>query len=716
VSDAAGKSRFPRRFSWIFTILFLILYWPNLFLFNYSGVFQRSEDALHDKLFSWDAGRLTPGDPRIILVALDEETGKKFGFPLSRAVQAQVLDSLKKYGAKVAVFDVLFLDTREHDEELAEASRRFGRTVHLYNVETRWSSYGKVQLAQRAAYLPVAPIVKAAWGLGYPNVDRVLDDDGHVRATILFDDGVQDPTRDDGPAVSVDAVSYSAMTGMPLPDVRKRWGTPTWRRLGLNFRRPKSWLRHPIRDLRGQTDAKGEAVKIAPEDVAEVDSPFRRVSALDLLEGTLTPEQKTALKGALVIIGSTSLGYYDHYPTPFTPNAPGAEFHCNVVDNLLHDDFIRDIPRAYFLPAIIALIWLPMLLQAVSPMAGAIVASSVMLGWWILGYWGFRHQYYFELIAPTVALVGAFVGQTVHRVRVEGAEKKAIKSLFGQFVAPEVVEDLANNPEKARLGGEKRDMTILFLDIAHFTTISEKMSPDDLINFLNKYLSALSQVLLDQKAVVGNYIGDCIMAFWNAPVLPSGNHRELACLAAIDAQAMMAKLNETLDPNLPMVPAIRIGLTSGFVTVGMTGSQKKLQYTTLGDEVNLSSRLEGANKFFGSSIMVSEATFEGAKDVVEGRELGRVRVVGKETPVRVFELLGKKGKLTSEWQKALEAYNRGLALFAKRQYDDAALAFEEVVKLFPKDGPGNLYMNAARDYAAIPPEDNWDGVFNLTAK
>ena len=242
------------------------------------------------------------------------------------------------------------------------------------------------------------------------------------------------------------------------------------------------------------------------------------------------------------------------------------------------------------------------------------------------------------------------------------------------------------------------------------------MSPDDLINFLNKYLSALSQVLLDQKAVVGNYIGDCIMAFWNAPVLPSGNHRELACLAAIDAQAMMAKLNETLDPNLPMVPAIRIGLNSGFVTVGMTGSQKKLQYTTLGDEVNLSSRLEGANKFFGSSIMVSEATFEGAKDVVEGRELGRVRVVGKETPVRVFELLGKKGKLTSEWQKALEAYNRGLALFAKRQYDDAALAFEEVVKLFPKDGPGNLYMNAARDYAAIPPEDNWDGVFNLTAK
>ena len=714
--SAALKSRFPRRFSWVFTILFLLVYWPNLFFLSNNGLFQKTEDAWHDKMFSWDYARLQPGDRRVMLLALDEDTGTKYGYPLPRNVLVKALDRLKAAGVKVVVFDMLFLDPSPYDQELGAATRRFGKAVHLYNVETRYSTYGKVQLAQRGAFLPVGPVAKAAWGLGYPNVDRVLDDDGHVRSTILFDDGVQDPTREDGPAVSVDAVAFSAMTDTPMTEIRKRWGTPLYRRLSLNFRRPVSWLRHPIRDRRGQKNAKGEEVVINTDDVAEVDSPFRRVSALDLLDDKLTQEQRDALKGAVVVVGSTSLGYYDHYPTPFTPNAPGAEFHCNVIDNMLHDDFVRDIPRLYILPLIIGLIWLPMLLQSVSPVAGAGVTLGVLLGWWIAGFWGFRHHYYWEFIAPTVALIGAFVGQTVHRVRVEGAEKKAIKGLFGQFVAPEVVEDLANNPEKARLGGEKRDMTMLFLDIAHFTTISEKMSPDDLINFLNKYLSALSQVMLDQKAVVGNYIGDCIMAFWNAPVLPAADHRALACLAAIDAQAMMAELNKNLDPNLPEVPAIRIGLNSGFVTVGMTGSQKKLQYTTLGDEVNLSSRLEGANKFFGSAIMVSESTYEGAKDAVEARELGRVRVVGKETPVRVFELLGKKGGLSPEWQKALEAYNRGLALFGKRKYDEAAVAFEEVVRLFPKDGPGNLYMNAARDYAAIPPEDSWDGVFNLTAK
>jgi adenylate cyclase len=715
VSSPKEKHTFPRRFSWICTVLFLVAYWPGLVGMDRPGLFRHVESVWHDKLFVLDEGSVKESDPRITLLALDEETGKKYGFPLPRSIHARLLDKLKPLGVKVVVFDVLFEDKREFDAELAAATKRFGRAIHLYNVETKYSSYGGIQLAQRTATLPVAPIAKAAWGLGYPNVDRVLDSDGHVRATILFDDGVQDPLRE-GPAVSMDVVAYSALADVPVEKIRERWGTPIHRKLFLSFRRPKVWLRHPSRDRRGQKDAQGKPVQVSAEDVAEVDSPFRRVSALDVLDGALTEEQRQALKGAVVIIGSTSLGYYDHYPTPFTPNAPGAEFHCNVLDNMLHDDFMRDLPRGYFIPVIVAMIWLPMLLQLLSPVAGAAVTLGVLAGWWILGFWGFRNHLYVEFIAPSVALILAFLVQTVHRVRAEGAEKKAIKGLFGQFVAPEVVEDLANNPDKARLGGEKRDMTMLFLDIAHFTTISEKMSPEDLIHFLNKYLSALSQVMLDQKAVVGNYIGDCIMAFWNAPVLPAQDHRARACLAAIDAQAMMSKLNEKLEKGMPETPAIRIGINSGFVTVGMTGSEKKLQYTTLGDEVNLSSRLEGANKFFGSNIMCSEATYEGAKDAVEGRELGRVRVVGKEAPVRVFELLGRKGQLSPEWRKALEAYNKGLAHFVKRQYEEAVVAFQEVVKIFPKDGPGNLYLNAARDYAAIPPEETWDGVFNLTAK
>jgi adenylate cyclase len=241
------------------------------------------------------------------------------------------------------------------------------------------------------------------------------------------------------------------------------------------------------------------------------------------------------------------------------------------------------------------------------------------------------------------------------------------------------------------------------------------LTPEELIVFLNRYLSALSQVVFEQKGVVDKYIGDCIMAFWNAP-LPLENHRLRACLAAIECQEAMKELNAKLDGGLAAPPAIRIGVNSGAMTVGLTGSERKLQYTVIGDEVNLASRLEGANKFFGSRIMVSEATYNGAKDSVEARELGRVRVVGKDIPIRVFELLSRKGGLSEEWKKALPHYEKGLVDFYKRDYDKAVKDFQKVLEVFPHDGPATLYLGAARDYSAIAPPADWDGVFNLTAK
>ena len=172
--------------------------------------------------------------------------------------------------------------------------------------------------------------------------------------------------------------------------------------------------------------------------------------------------------------------------------------------------------------------------------------------------------------------------------------------MFGQYVPPEVVDILVKNPERLKLGGEKRDMTMFFLDIAHFTTISEKMSPEALIQFLNHYLTALTDDIFHNNGVVDKYIGDCVMAFWNAP-LDEPDHRRKACLAAVACVATIERLNrEYVDPSMPETPKVRIGLNSGEVVVGNTGSARKLAYTVLGDEVNLASRLEGANKFFGS--------------------------------------------------------------------------------------------------------------------
>ena len=317
-------------------------------------------------------------------------------------------------------------------------------------------------------------------------------------------------------------------------------------------------------------------------------------------------------------------------------------------------------------------------------------------------------------VAPGLILIGSFLVLTVHKVLIEGAEKKLIKAKFGQFVSPEIVEELATNPEKAKLGAQKREMTVFFLDIAHFTTISEKMSAEALMAFLNRYLSSFSEVILDRRGTIDKFIGDCVVAFWNAP-LENKDHARDAVLTALRCQIAIAELNKNLDASIPEIPQIRIGINTGFMNVGFTGTERKLAYTVIGDQVNLASRLEGANKFFGSQIIISEPTYQGAKDAVEARYLGRARVVGKETPVPVYEPLAVKGKLTPAWAKALPVWEKGVAAFYDKKYEDALARFTEFLVLMPQDGPGELYRNISRDYAALPPDD-WDQVFNLTAK
>ena len=205
------------------------------------------------------------------------------------------------------------------------------------------------------------------------------------------------------------------------------------------------------------------------------------------------------------------------------------------------------------------------------------------------------------------------------------------------------------------------------------------------------------------------------MAFWNAPIEVQ-DHRRQACLAAIAAQEAMARLNRDLDSSVPEPPMIRIGINSGKMTVGLTGSEKKLQYTVIGDEVNLASRLEGANKFFGSRIIASEATYLSAQSSIEARELGLVQVVGKAAPVKVYEIIGRKEVLSEDWKTALPLYENALQKFHLRLYSEAAELFEQFLKIFPNDGPVAFYLAASRDYAAIPPDPSWDGVIKLTAK
>ncbi|NNN05696.1 MAG: CHASE2 domain-containing protein [Elusimicrobia bacterium] len=682
-----GKNWFPKLFSVVYAVLLLGLYMPQLF--GLSGdSFAGVQGLWSDFLFQSQSESLKPGDPRLILLAVDEETGKKYGFPLPRAAYARALGQMKSLGVDTVIFDVLFFEPRSGDAELAAATRSFGRVVHLFTFPDFF--------AEGSPSLPVPPLLKAGRYFGSPNIEYMRARDGHVRIYQLFRPGVRDPIGGGDEAPSVAAAALAAYQGKTLDEVRARYGD---KQRVFNLRRPVDWARHEAGSDRS-----------APP----IRTPYRRISFRDLMDGALSPGQRQALKGSIVIVGSTALGYYDKFPNAFSDDSPGAELHLNAIDNSLNGDAMSSPYRAWTLLGILAAILLTYGLQKLPASTGAVLAAASFLGWICFTLWMFHRRVILEFVPPAFAFISSYLVLVVRRAWIDGDEKRQIKRLFGQFVAPEIVADLAADPAKVKLGGEKRELTIFFLDIAHFTAISEKMEPEELIQFLNRYLSALSDVVLERRGTIDKYIGDCIMAFWNAP-LENKDHRADAILAALECQRMIGELNKT-SKGLPEIPAARIGINSGPATVGLTGTQKKLQYTVIGDEVNLASRLEGANKFFGSKIMVSEATYAGARDRVAARFLGRARVVGKETPIVVYEPLGEKGRLSAEWTKALPLYEKGLAAFEARRYDDALKTFEEVLKIIPQDGPAALYRSLSRDYAALPPDASWDGVFNLTAK
>lgn len=696
----SGKS-FPKYFSVAFSLIAGAAYLTHLFY--------PVETIWHDRSFLRGIESLKAGDPRLLLVAIDDDTVRKHGFPLPRTVHAQALEKLKKYGVKTVVFDVLFFEKREGDAELAAATKRHGGVVHLFTTEQEESQSGVLTKVR----MPVPALAAAAQVLGTPIITRHIESDGHIRTFSVFNPDVKDPIRKGQQEASLSAVSLSSFLGKSLEELHAAYGGPEAATYVLNYRRPQEWLQH---------EKENEAwLKMTPEQkskqmgVTVIDSSYRTISMMDVLSGSLTDAQLKAMKGSIAMIGSTTVGYYDHYPTPFTSHAPGAEYHLNVMDNIIAGDYLRATEGWVVLLLVFIAAWLPYFFVTFLPSAAAAVVTAVtLISMAFASTYLMAQGTVIYPVAPGITMIASFLVLTVHRVLTEGAEKQMIKAKFGQFVSPEIVEELANNPEKAKLGAQRREMTAFFLDIAHFTTISEKMTAEQLIAFLNSYLSSFSEVILDQRGTIDKFIGDCIVAFWNAP-LENKDHARDAVLSALRCQIAITELNKNLAPGLAEAPAIRIGINTGLMNVGFTGTERKLAYTVLGDEVNLASRLEGANKFFGSQIMISGATYEGAKSAVEARYLGRARVVGKAASVPVYEPLAEKGKLTPAWAKALPVWEKGIKAFYGKKYDESLAIFTEYAKLMPGDGGGELYLNLSRDYAALPPDD-WDQVFNLTAK
>jgi len=334
-------------------------------------------------------------------------------------------------------------------------------------------------------------------------------------------------------------------------------------------------------------------------------------------------------------------------------------------------------------------------------------------------YVSFVRGYWLNFTLPAGTLTANVMLVSLYRALVEEKEKRKVRSAFGQYLSPEVIRRLLVNPQLVE--PRKTEITVMFSDIRGFTTISEKLDAQDLALFLNGYLSDMTKIVFDTQGTLDKYIGDAVMAFWGAP-FEEPQHASNACGAALAMMKTVHAMQKQWEAEGKPKLDIGIGLNSGPASVGNMGSALRYGYTALGDTVNLSSRLEGLNKEYGTHILVNESTYATVKDAgFLFRELDIIRVKGKLQPVTIHELVGKLSELEQdpkyeELQQRLHDFAAARELYRKRQWEQAQHAFQEILDRTPDDGPSRMYWKRCQEYLFDEPPVGWDGVFTMTHK
>lgn len=443
---------------------------------------------------------------------------------------------------------------------------------------------------------------------------------------------------------------------------------------------------------------------------------FKYISATDVISGNVPKED---LKGKIVLIGATATATHDLHTTSYGPLNPGVEIHATVIENIINRDYLQR-------PA-----WIPMLDISITIGVGLLLgliglyfkafATALLLLVGIGGYMATdyllfsRYGLSVNSVYPVFIQIFVYFSITLYRFMFEEKEKRFIKEAFSQYLAPAVVDRLVDNPQLLKLGGERKVLTAFFSDVAGFSSIAEQLEAEELVDLLNMYLTDMTEIIIKYEGTVDKYEGDAIIAFFGAP-LSFEDHAARTCLAAIDMQKRLAELREKWKRDGKHQLFMRIGMNTGQVVVGNMGSINRMDYTMMGDSVNLAARLEGVNKQYQTSTMISQFTYEMAKNDIEARELDSIRVVGKKEPIKIYELLGRKGEMDDFVRLILPHFQKGLEHYKNRQWEEGILCFEKALNLYEDDGPSLTYFERCITFQNHPPPPDWDGVFAMRTK
>jgi class 3 adenylate cyclase/CHASE2 domain-containing sensor protein len=445
---------------------------------------------------------------------------------------------------------------------------------------------------------------------------------------------------------------------------------------------------------------------------------FPMYAFADAYYGRIDPE---VFEEKIVLVGSTAAILQDRHFTPIdqiTP-MPGIEIHANAIQTILDGAFLQRQDLGGFLTvtgmmvlAIVgASLYLPLL-------AGGLVLIAEVIFFPGYAQWNFDRGVIVDLIWPIFAALVAYLAVLVYRNFTEFREKRKLKTAFGHYVSKDLVEQIAASPEALKLGGERRELSVMFLDLENFTHMSESMEAQDVVHVINTYFDALAKVIMENGGTVDKFEGDAIMALFGAP-LPSQDHALQACRTALAVAKKMNELNAQMSKSTGVSLNIRVGIASGPAVVGNMGSQERFDYTAMGDTVNTASRLEGGNKFYGTHILMNSAAMKAGEKEFVFRRIDRVRLKGKDEPVDLFEPVGAVAEVSEGHKNALGVWHQAIEYYRNQQWAEAEARMQEVLKALPEDGPVKTYltrMENLKKAAAAGQMNGWDGVWRFDSK
>jgi len=599
--------------------------------------FEVLEEKTLDMRFQF-RGKISPG-PETVIAAIDEKSIKELGrFPWPRSVWGRVVDRLMEDGAKVIVFDVFFTEAENvaSDDLFQDAIRRSGRVILpvVFDLVEGYQGSGftdkKLDFMTPSAYktvinsdLPFSPIKAkmvlptlqrfSAFSPSLAHINMVSDRDGTLRWEMLAIDYHNEYYAPIGleaarlflgikpEDLSLDYAGAVHLGNITIP-------TDEYGRMLINYRGPNQTF--PM---------------YAISDILD-----RRTPA-----GTF--------RDKIVLIGATAIGIYDLRVTPFSTHMAGIEKHASVVDNILRKDFIRRKETAVLILIFLFAIMLGIALPQLGARAGIALFLIIFTGYLGYVYYLFLVKgIWFNLVYPASALLFGYTSQTAYRFFTEEQRARDIRKMFSSYVSKRIVDELIRDPSKAKLGGDRKEITVLFSDIRGFTSFSEKHQPEEVVSLLNEYLGAMTNIVFEYEGTLDKFIGDAIMALWGAPV-GQPDHAERACRCALAMIEKLKELQKKWADEGKYVIDIGIGINTGGMVVGNMGAEgKKMDYTVIGDNVNLGARLESLTRQYNNHIIISESTYAKVKDIVDAKALGAVTVKGKQLPVVIYDLLSLK--------------------------------------------------------------------------